>query len=198
MQEIHAPAFDGTVWIGAGPRGSAMCLRRQTRLRNCKPLSRYRRRTRFRHPPAFATQAHPEAQRPNPRAPHAYPQDGLILRMALSIPRRPPKLRQAADPQATDLKHAVNPAYFFPRVEVALLTPSCPQRSPTRGWRRPVGSRTGSVPRELRPLHRSAPSSGTAEAVRHSSYDLSPLRYRQGYFGVRMGAGKTPGDRSLR
>ena len=58
------------------------------------------------HPPAFATQAHPEAQRPNPRArmgqiANAYPQGGLILRMALSIPRRPPKLcqRQARRPR---------------------------------------------------------------------------------------------------
>ena len=49
---------------------------------------------------------------------NAYPQGGLILRMALSIPRRPPKLCQAAGPQATDLKRAVNPGgravdFFF-------------------------------------------------------------------------------------
>jgi hypothetical protein len=61
------------------------------------------------HRPAFPTQEHPDAQILKPRArmgqiANADPQRGLILRSAASIPRRPPKLRQAAGPQATDLK----------------------------------------------------------------------------------------------
>lgn len=32
---------------GAGPRRSAMCFRRRTRMRNCKPSRRYSRRTHF-------------------------------------------------------------------------------------------------------------------------------------------------------
>ena len=46
---------------GAGPRCSAMCLRRRTRMRSCKPSSRYSRRTRFLiHRPALAPQQHPD------------------------------------------------------------------------------------------------------------------------------------------
>jgi hypothetical protein len=37
----------GPTGCGAGPRCRAMCLRRRTRMRNCKPSSRYSRRTRF-------------------------------------------------------------------------------------------------------------------------------------------------------
>ena len=36
VDEVHAP-----------PRCSAMCFRRRTRIRNCRPSSRYNRRTRF-------------------------------------------------------------------------------------------------------------------------------------------------------
>ena len=44
---------------------------------------------------------------------NAYPQRGLIFRSAASVPGGPTELGRAAGPQATDLKHAVNPAYFF-------------------------------------------------------------------------------------
>jgi hypothetical protein len=70
------------------------------------------------HLPAFPTQEHPYAQIPKPRArmgqiANADPQRGLILRAAASIPRRPPQLRQAAGPQATDLKRPLKPGGQF-------------------------------------------------------------------------------------
>jgi len=70
------------------------------------------------HPPAFATQEHPNAQRPKSRArmgqiANTYPQGGLILRVASSIPGGATELGQPTGPHATDLKGAVKPGGQF-------------------------------------------------------------------------------------
>jgi hypothetical protein len=66
------------------------------------------------HPPALATQEHPDAQRPKPRArmgqiANPHPHRGLIFRSALSVPRGSTELGKATGPQATDLKRPVKP-----------------------------------------------------------------------------------------
>jgi hypothetical protein len=119
MYEIHAPAFSRT------GRDRGRTTMQRDMLSTPDPHSQLQAVQSLEpshpfpiHTPAFATQEHPNAQEPESRArmgqiSNTYPQGGLILRMASSIPRRPPKLRQAAGPQATDLKRAVKPGGQF-------------------------------------------------------------------------------------
>jgi hypothetical protein len=70
------------------------------------------------HQPAFPTQQHPDPQIPKPgpgmgQIANPYPERRLIRGPTPSIPRRSPKLRQAAGPQATDLKRPVKPGSQF-------------------------------------------------------------------------------------
>jgi len=70
------------------------------------------------HQPAFPTQQHPDPQIPKPgpgmgQISNPYPQRRLIRGPTPSIPRRSPKLRQAAGPHATDLKRPLKPGGQF-------------------------------------------------------------------------------------
>lgn len=64
--------------------------------------------------PSLAAQQHPDVQIPKPwpglgEITNPYPQGGLILRAASSIPGGTTELGQPTSPQATDLKGAVKP-----------------------------------------------------------------------------------------
>ena len=70
------------------------------------------------HPPAFATQEHPNAQRSKSRArmgqiANAYPQGGLIRGSTPPVPGGPTELCEATGPQATDLKRPLKPGGQF-------------------------------------------------------------------------------------
>jgi hypothetical protein len=66
------------------------------------------------HPPAFATQQHPDPQIPKPRArmgeiANPYPQRHVIRSPTPSISGRPTELRQAASPRAPHRKRRLQP-----------------------------------------------------------------------------------------
>ncbi len=70
------------------------------------------------HPPALATQQHPNPQIPKPRScmgqiANPYPQRPLIRGPSPSIPGGATELGQPAGPQATDLKCPVKPGSQF-------------------------------------------------------------------------------------
>ena len=68
--------------------------------------------------PPLTPEQHPDPQVPQARSSlgeisNAQPQDGLILRVAPSVPGGSPELRQPTGPQATDLKRLVKPGGQF-------------------------------------------------------------------------------------
>ena len=85
MHKVHAPTLVGPVGHGAGPRSRAMCFRRRTRMRNCKPS---------RLPSSGALAIHQPTLKSACSQPRlsmsqlaiTQPQGGMILRGAPSIP----------------------------------------------------------------------------------------------------------------
>ena len=119
MHEIHAPALRRARWhrgrasvqrdVLASPDSHAELQALQS-IEPSHPLPI--------HPPAFATQEHPDAQRPKPRPrmgqiANPYPQRRLILGSTSSIPGGSTELGQPTGPHATDLKRAVKPLGQF-------------------------------------------------------------------------------------
>jgi len=119
MHEIHAPALSRTGWdrgratmecdMLASPHPHAQGqVIEPVQSSNAFPI----------HLPALATQEHPDAQIPKTRArmgqiANPYPQRGLTLRAASSIPGGTTEPGQPTGPQATDLKRLLKPGGEF-------------------------------------------------------------------------------------
>ena len=110
----------GPPGTGAGPRCSAMCLRRRTRIRTCNPSRRYRRRTRFRftgQPSRRSSTPDSVVPEPRPRVrqiANPEPQCRLILRRAPLVPARAAEPGQRAAPDDAHPERLLEPPRELP------------------------------------------------------------------------------------
>ena len=192
-----------SVGCGTGPRCRLRRLRRRTRMRTCRPSSRYRRCTRLRLiGPAFTPQHDVDAQVAKPRPRHrqfadAHPQRRLILRLAASIPGRAPQQRQPTRPLHTDREALPNPAGQLAaagRLQTFFAAP--PAGCAGRASGRPPGASAGrSPPRACAACAaRSRPAGRTSSSRRRRSPQRRPAAGRHRRPACRLGLAQRVGD----
>ena len=115
MHKIHTPPLRRSGWRWSGASVQRDMLPPPHMHPQLQPLQPIQSSDAFMitHP-SLAAQQHPDAQIPKPwpglgEITNPYPQGGLILRAASSIPGGTTELGQPTSPQATDLKGAVKP-----------------------------------------------------------------------------------------